>query len=695
MEEKEVFDATIYRVVHGSRAYGTHRPDSDCDEKGVCIVTDPRYYFGFSRFEQKDSGWSDNADRQIYDIRKFIKLALECNPNIIEILYVDESSILHIDELGQLLRDYRDMFLSQKAANTFIGYAMSQLHRIQGHYKWLQNPPNKPDEADFYHTHYLDEPWDEFSREFDNHKIMVSIEKTPSKRRKFGVFDKRSGSALGTRRVVIRHWDKGALKTANKKFSQYGKWKRNRNPKRAALETEYGYDCYSDDTLFLTNDGWKNFNNVNSNDKLATVYIGPDLIEHKFGRIEYQAPLEKFEGNFSGNMYQFNGHHTDVLVTPNHRMLYRRVSRKKKETYNVVLDEASRMPEAFDFLRTVTPQTTRFEIEKYFSDLPINAKTYMRLMGWYLSDGCAGTRKNKSEDEPHVTSIRVSQKKGGRLHQSMARFQNKYGDSVGSSLYAYDKLNASGELITEITLSIRNKQIRKRLSKECGKTKSKRIPRYVFNLSKRMMEILFDAMCDGDGTIRKTSKQSLIYYTSLITLANDVNELALHCGWETSLWGPYKLDTELSRDDSVMYQIHVDKNANQFQRLMRRQSLEKVAVTNKKIVCFTVPNGTLVTRRNGRIGIHGNSKHAMHLIRLLRMGKEILTEGKVVVKRPDAQELNDIRDGKFTYPELIKYAKELKEEVREAEKTSALPDKPDYHAAEELLIKLVKARLSW
>ena len=68
-------------------------------------------------------------------------------------------------------------------------------------------------------------------------------------------------------------------------------------------------------------------------------------------------------------------------------------------------------------------------------------------------------------------------------------------------------------------------------------------------------------------------------------------------------------------------------------------------------------------------------------------------KGKVIVKRPDAQELNDIRNGKFTYPELIEYAEQLKEEVRSAEKTSPLPSNPDYHRAENLLIKLIKNHL--
>jgi predicted nucleotidyltransferase len=54
-----------------------------------------------------------------------------------------------------------------------------------------------------------------------------------------------------------------------------------------------------------------------------------------------------------------------------------------------------------------------------------------------------------------------------------------------------------------------------------------------------------------------------------------------------------------------------------------------------------------------------DTKHAMHLIRLLRMGIEILRDHTVVVRRPDAEELLDIRNGKFTLEQIIEMAADL------------------------------------
>src|SRR6185436_7068494 len=44
-----------------------------------------------------------------------------------------------------------------------------------------------------------------------------------------------------------------------------------------------------------------------------------------------------------------------------------------------------------------------------------------------------------------------------------------------------------------------------------------------------------------------------------------------------------------------------------------------------------------------------DTKHAMHLIRLLRMGEEVLSGKGVIVRRPDAADLRAIREGAWTY----------------------------------------------
>ncbi len=139
--------ATIYLATHGSHAYGTNIETSDVDVKGVCVPPSS-YFLGYAyRFDQQEQ---KSPDQVIYGVQKFFKLAADCNPNIIEVLFVDERHIRMITPAGQLMREHRDLFLSKKARHTFAGYAHAQLKRIKGHRAWLDNPPkNKPQRSDF------------------------------------------------------------------------------------------------------------------------------------------------------------------------------------------------------------------------------------------------------------------------------------------------------------------------------------------------------------------------------------------------------------------------------------------------------------------------------------------------------------------------------------------------------------------
>jgi predicted nucleotidyltransferase len=89
-----------------------------------------------------------------------------------------------------------------------------------------------------------------------------------------------------------------------------------------------------------------------------------------------------------------------------------------------------------------------------------------------------------------------------------------------------------------------------------------------------------------------------------------------------------------------------------------------------------------------------DTKHAQHLVRMLRMGVEILRDGAVNVRRPDAEELRAIRTGAWTYDELVARAEALGAEVGVAARSSPLPDRPDAERLDVLCVELVEASLA-
>ncbi len=111
----------------GSYAYGTNNENSDIDFRGITLNL-PSDLLGLTEFEQYEDGSTDTV---IYSFNKIVKLLLECNPNTIELLGLDEDQYLIKNELGQELLDHKGLFLSKRAAKSFGGYASAQLRRLQ------------------------------------------------------------------------------------------------------------------------------------------------------------------------------------------------------------------------------------------------------------------------------------------------------------------------------------------------------------------------------------------------------------------------------------------------------------------------------------------------------------------------------------------------------------------------------------
>lgn len=84
-----------------------------------------------------------------------------------------------------------------------------------------------------------------------------------------------------------------------------------------------------------------------------------------------------------------------------------------------------------------------------------------------------------------------------------------------------------------------------------------------------------------------------------------------------------------------------------------------------------------------------DTKHAMHLVRLLRMGVEILSEGQVLVERPDAEELMDIRNGKWTYDEVTEYATMMDAKMGEMYEKSSLPRAVDRDVVAKIYVNML------
>ncbi len=102
-------------------------------------------------------------------------------------------------------------------------------------------------------------------------------------------------------------------------------------------------------------------------------------------------------------------------------------------------------------------------------------------------------------------------------------------------------------------------------------------------------------------------------------------------------------------------------------------------------------NGYMGAKRKALVDKYGyDCKNASHLIRLLSMGIEFLNTGRLKVFRTtDAEDLMDIKTGKWTVEKVKSYAEELRAQTKEAYEKSPLPDNPDQEKIEELLMEII------
>jgi hypothetical protein len=84
-----------------------------------------------------------------------------------------------------------------------------------------------------------------------------------------------------------------------------------------------------------------------------------------------------------------------------------------------------------------------------------------------------------------------------------------------------------------------------------------------------------------------------------------------------------------------------------------------------------------------------DAKNAAHLIRLLRMGIEFLTEGTLYVERQDAPELLSIKRGEWSLEKVKTEAERLFQLSQEAYVRSTLPPEPDRERAEWLCVEMI------
>jgi hypothetical protein len=118
----------VLRVVLGSRAFGLSTDSSDEDRRGVYLPPADWHWSLVKPPEQVES-FAPGVEEVVWELEKFLRLALQANPNILEVLW--SPLVRHADGVGTELRELRTAFLSKRLFQTYSGYVLSQFRLMR------------------------------------------------------------------------------------------------------------------------------------------------------------------------------------------------------------------------------------------------------------------------------------------------------------------------------------------------------------------------------------------------------------------------------------------------------------------------------------------------------------------------------------------------------------------------------------
>src|SRR5262249_59093643 len=106
----------VARVVVGWRGLGLPPGSWDGGRRGVYLPP-ADWHWSLSKPPEQVEFFTAGVEEVDWEIEKFVRLALQANPNILETLW--SPAVLHIDETGTELRNLREAFLSRHLYKTY------------------------------------------------------------------------------------------------------------------------------------------------------------------------------------------------------------------------------------------------------------------------------------------------------------------------------------------------------------------------------------------------------------------------------------------------------------------------------------------------------------------------------------------------------------------------------------------------
>ena len=325
--------------------------------------------------------------------------------------------------------------------------------------------------------------------------------------------------------------------------------------------------CLRPTAEVLTSKGWQCLKDIDIKEvDIAT--MDPKTFELKYVKA-FSKPEFDYDSKVDGQMYHVKTQQVHTVCTPNHKNFVKKRYGKEYEFVTAKDCFGKFLNYKKDCVNTYPEQKTiEFDGHTY----PMN--TYMRFLGMFLGDG-----------NIYKNALQLSMKKERKIkyiEKIAEEFKLEFKYCESSCYFSIGKTKIPGIFEEFVKLSV-------------GAI-NKSIPNYVWKSGKENCRELLDGLMNSDGCLKNDSMR---YSTSSKKLADDVQRLALHCGYSASIDLHTKADTiTFSKDGKKFhtkndaYRISINRKQNEPRVYCKRETdimVEKWVDYKGKVMCLEIP----------------------------------------------------------------------------------------------------------
>lgn len=354
------------------------------------------------------------------------------------------------------------------------------------------------------------------------------------------------------------------------------------------------WDCYDASMEVLTSEGWKLFSSLTGDELLATLNMETEVIE-------MQRPTALIAKSYKGPMIHFGGQpgqRLDLLVTPSHRMVVyekRFHGKSKGFSYPLVIKPAKEVG-IWDCIKLngkwIGDGKDTFKVPAMARKpaVEVDAKVLAQLAGWYVAEGYC-RRSNRRTQNNNLSESVVIYQNAGPKRETIRRILEKLP-------WSYSETDRGFIISSRQAYS---------LFCDLGDKYTKRVPEWIKKSSQAVIQAFIESAVDGDGW---RDNRHEVYATVSKQLADDMQELYVKAGFSSNITirdpKPYCIRGKSGTNTVKQYHVHRRLSAKSSLRDSKNKPNFKTVDYDGMVYCATVPNGTLVVRRNGKVAICGN-----------------------------------------------------------------------------------------